>query len=195
MRCFAFCFIGSLTAFASACGSSSSVRADAGNDAVAVDSEVEDAALDSAVTDALAPDAGPPTFCSGTAVAGTCAQPFFQAAADCFGHLGGACRYEYRDPGPSIACWEDGALMELTFATTNHVVWKDAVGTLCLEAELAGGTMATLTRGGQTLVVDDDTDLMTCPDGTTESIPNGLRACDDLYLLFEPQCQNGTCPY
>jgi hypothetical protein len=137
-------------------------------------------------------------LCSGTPVAGTCVATFFQAALACFVlPETGACTTQSKPRGSFTDCWSNGARVEATVATdkSQHLVFTSGSGTECLQADTAAaGTLHTLTRGGQKLVLDDAKGSATCPDGKTVSIPNGLRACAALLKLLEPQCATGTCP-
>ena len=202
-----------------ACGASNSPAGDGGADlSVPADlaraSDLAVAIADLAVTDLVMspaadlvtiPDiAGPDyagfTFCSGTRVAATCAQAFFQPVAMCFSPAG-ACR-SAQNGDTTAACWQAGTMFSTTYQPgtgSNHLVWTG--GAPCMEGDLTPrkgkSPLFALTAGGSKLVYDQDSGDVTCPDGSHVFIGSTFGDCGSLQALLQPDikaCQAGLCP-
>ncbi len=138
------------------------------------------------------------TFCPNTAVAGTCVQAFFTPVATCFDPMG-ACTESTDMMTFGNFCWQNGAklLANLGNMSMPHGTWKNG-NTTCMEGDVQpmNGPVFTLKRGGQTLIYDEATGAVTCPDGSMINIGANDGGCPALHDILNPpvnNCTPGNC--
>jgi hypothetical protein len=155
-------------------------------------------AATTATTDATTTSGGS-TFCAGTKVEGTCAQPFFEAVANCLSVLG-TCVNQITPTSTTTfnedVCWATGQQRHTAADGTNHTTvstWT-ANGATCLASNSLYEN-GTYTANGATLVYDEMSGALSCPDGTSANIgtPQG-DLCPDVAVILSNQCNQGTCP-
>jgi len=150
-------------------------------------------------TDATTTSGGS-SFCAGTKVEGTCAQPFFEAVANCLSVLG-SCTNQITPTSTTTfnedVCWATGQTRHTQADGTNHTTvstWS-ANGAVCLTSNSVYEN-GTLTANGVNLSYDEMSGALICPDGSTPNIgtPSGGDLCPDVAVILSNQCTMGTCP-
>lgn len=170
-------------------------------DLAAADLAVAPATDLAALPDLSGPDYAGFTFCAGTRVASTCAQPFFEAVSTCFVPMGG-CR-SAQDNDTTSACWQAGTMFQTSYLQAtggSHQVWTGGAVT-CMEGDVTPrkgrSPLFAVTAGGDTLAYDQDSGDVTCPDGSHVFLGNMFGDCAALRFLLQPDikgCQAGICP-
>lgn len=98
-------------------------------------------------------------------------------------------------------CWSNGSKLVTSSGAapkTAHGTWKGPGG-VCMEGDAVSLETAprfTLWRAGATLVLDEKTGQVICPDGSTANIGTNYGGCGYLRALFKPdaeRCIEGTC--
>jgi len=138
-------------------------------------------------------------FCDGSKVAGTCAQPFFAAVASCLSTLG-SCVDQITPTGATTfnedVCWSTGQRRHTAADASNNTTvstWTSKASAACLTTQ-STNELGTYTANGTSLVYDESTGQLSCPDGSTANIgvPGG-DLCPDVDVILDNQCTNGTC--
>ena len=147
------------------------------------------------------PDLMDPGLCPNTRASGTCAEAFFRGVAACF-PTSGACKTVKTADAEEI-CWDDGSDLLATFhmATTSFSGTWTAGGKTCMVGQVSvaanGGRLFNLTVGNSTLVYDEDSGRVTCPDGSVTNIGSNDGNCVAIRDILNPNpvpCVEGTCP-
>ncbi len=153
-----------------------------------------------ATTDAVSTTASGGGFCDGTKVSGTCAQAFFAAAAACLSTLG-ACTDQITPTSATTfnedVCWSTGQTRHVQADGTSHVTtstWVSQTSATCLTSN-STYEQGTYTANGTSLVYDESTGDLTCPDGSSANIGTvaGGDLCPDVASILDNQCTDGTC--
>ncbi len=152
-------------------------------------------------------DGGMLAFCAGTTVAGTCLQAYFSPVANCWPATG-ACTTNAPSQGATNTCWQTGAQFFSTQSMAGaHGEWKAANGAItCMSADATVGGMgipifAFVSLTGEHLGMDFTTNKVTCPDGSTFTLPanfasdfGGCAALKNMLTVPMGSCSKGACP-
>jgi hypothetical protein len=142
-----------------------------------------------------------PPLCPGTPLAESCAGAFFAPLSACF-RPSGVCR-RMGDPAIDTEvtyCWDSGAKATVALTATGLHGELSQGGSPCYTITTVGKNPITARAAGSggALTYDDDTNVLTCPDGSTTVIPEAELVCEEFKALLEGPdssgCTPGACP-
>jgi hypothetical protein len=137
-------------------------------------------------------------FCDNTTVGGTCVATFMDPVSKCF-VPSGACTQAGDGMTFENACWGTGKLIA-TLDMANkmaHGTWKDGNNVTCMTGAVdVTGPIFTLMANGKTLIYNEKTGDVTCPDGTKINVGPKEGNCAAFSDILEPNvnmCAMGSC--
>jgi hypothetical protein len=140
------------------------------------------------------------SFCTGTALDGTCAQAFLAPLADCL-QAAGACTAS----SSTTACWPSGGEVTLTTSSsgggTNTQLAASRNGLSCFITTVTGSSASPYvitSTTGDALTYYPSSGKVLCPDNRELTLDTPYGGCDALRLVLAgpdfSSCGAGTCP-